>query len=92
MSNTISNISLNEIHDVSQLIMEEDIIIDLTKLVLEYSKNITLGYYFADKLDIIITGKVINYKIINLRMSKTWITIPFQDIPQNAATLSFFVD
>lgn len=72
--------------------MDKDIIIDLSELDLGNSKNITLGYYFADKLEKIITGKVIKHHNRNAKMPKSWITIPFKDIPQNAATLSFFVD
>ena len=92
MSNLISNIVLEKANTISTLLRERDIIVDLTQLIDRFSTNFLIGYYFEDSQGKIIAGKVIDPEDKALNTPTTWITIPLQEIPQNAVTLSFFMD
>lgn len=85
-----SSLTLNHSYHSFNSLDEHDLIIDLTEFITNLSFGNALGYYFADEQENIITGKVITS--IGKNLKTTQITIPATEIPEQAVTLSFFVD
>ncbi len=101
MSNLVANVALTKANQISSLLMGDSIVVDLTKLITKISTDFLVGYYFADPQGRIISGKTVDFSAketeghehIQTRIiPKTWISIPFGEVPQNAVTISFFTD
>lgn len=101
MSNPIANVALSKANQISSLLMEDNLVVDLTKLIAQLSTDFLIGYYFEDPQGKIISGRTVDFtaqeteshqKLQIRRVPRTWLSIPRREVPQNAVTISFFTD